>query len=155
MGGMHRVLLAACLLLSLSVSAQDAPGYIRRWSEAQALTRSAPTVSCLAASGAEGIDFRGVRGYYVRIEADSGQTLSGAGTLQAWRYDFGEGAWARVPDLDRTIPAGASGMRRYGFSDRINYDPSGCFLFAASGVTVSGGTVTVRITAWTPPGSVM
>lgn len=141
--------LCLLLLLPAMASAQDAAGTVRRWSEAQALTRSAPTASCLAASSPEGVDWRGVRGFYVRLEADSGQTLSGAGSLRAWRYDFGEGAWVRVPELDLTVPAGASGLRRYGFGERSTVVRTGCVLYAADSVTVSGGTLTVRITAWT------
>jgi hypothetical protein len=137
------------LLLPLTAAAQDPTGTVRRWSEAQALTRSAPTASCLAASSPEGMDWRSVRGFYVRLEADSGQTLSGAGDLRAWRYDFSDAAWVRVPELDLAVPAGASGLRRYGWGERSTVVRTGCVLYAADGVTVSSGTVTVRITAWT------
>lgn len=136
------------LLLSLPALAQDAAGTVRRWSEAQALTRSAPTASCLATSSPEGVDWRGVRGYYVELTADSGQTLSGAGNLRAWRYDFVRGAWVRVPELDLSVPAGASGLRRYAWGERASYVRTGCVLYAADSVTVSGGTLTVSITAW-------
>jgi hypothetical protein len=137
------------LLLPLTAAAQDPTGTVRRWSEAQALTRSAPTASCLAASSPEGMDWRSVRGFYVRLEADSGQTLSGAGDLRAWRYDFTDAAWVRVPELDLAVPAGASGLRRYGWGERSTVVRTGCVLYAADSVTVSSGTVTVRITAWT------
>lgn len=142
-----RYLLLLLFLPSLAL-AQDTSGTVRRWSEAQALTRSAPTASCLAASSPEGVDWRGVRGFYVRLEADSGQTLSGAGDLRAWRYDFGEAAWVRVPELDLEVPAGASGLRRYGWGERSTSVRTGCVLYAADSVTVSSGTLTVRITAW-------
>jgi hypothetical protein len=94
------------------------------------------------------MDWRNVRGFYVRLEADTGQTLSGAGTLRAYRYDFSGAAWVRVAELDLTVPAGASGLRRYAYGDRVTAMRSGCVLYAADGVTVSGGTVTVYITAW-------
>jgi hypothetical protein len=80
------------------------------------------------------------------IEADVGQTLSGAGTLRAWYYDFTIGAWARNPDLDKNVTL--SGQRRQVFSDVSTLVRTGCVLYAADSVTVSGGTVTVRLTAW-------
>lgn len=145
---LHRLLLLLCLLPGVAL-AQDAAGTVRRWSEAQALTRAAPTTSCLASVSPEGIDWRGVRGFYLILEADSGQTLSGAGSLRAWHYDFTFAAWVRVPELDLTVPAGASGLRRYAWGDRSTEVRTGCVLYAADTVTVSGGTLTVRIVAYT------
>lgn len=145
---MNRPALLILLLFSSLAAAQDPTGSVRRWSEAQALTRAAPTASCLAASSPEGMDWRNVRGFYVRVEADTGQTLSGAGSLRAYRYDFSGAAWVRVAELDLAVPAGASGLRRYAFGDRATYVRTGCVLYAADGVTVSAGTVTVHITAW-------
>lgn len=140
--------LVVLLAFPLAASAQDAAGNVRRWSEVQATTRAAPSVSCLAATSPEGMDWRYVRGFYVQLAADSGQTLSGAGNLRAWRYDFTVAAWVRVPELDLAIPAGAAGLRRYAWGERATYARTGCVLYAADGVTVSGGTVTVYITAW-------
>lgn len=143
----HRLLLLLCLLPGVAL-AQDAAGTVRRWTEAQALTRADPTASCLAASSPEGIDWRGARGFYLILEADSGQTLSGAGTMRAWRYDFGSSAWARVPELDLAVPAAASGLRRVAWGDRTSAVRSGCVLYAADSVTVSAGTLTVRLVAY-------
>lgn len=145
---MTRPAMLLLLLFAVPAAAQDPTGSVRRWSEAQALTRAAPTASCLATSSPEGMDWRNVRGFYVRLEADTGQTLSGAGTLRAYRYDFSGAAWVRVAELDLTVPAGASGLRRYAWGERATYMRSGCVLYAADGVTVSGGTVVVYITAW-------
>ncbi len=136
------------LFLPAAAMAQDPTNSVRRWSEAQALTRAAPTASCLAATSPEGADWRNVRGFNVTLEADTGQTLSGAGNLRAWRYDFILAAWVRVPELDLTVPAGASGLRRYGWGDRTTEVRTGCVLYAADSVTVSGGALTVRIVAW-------
>lgn len=140
-----RYLLLLLLFLPSLASAQDPVGTVRRWAEPQALTRAAPTTSCLAAVP-EGMDLRGVRGYRLMIEADSGQTLSGAGNLRAWYYDFAVGAWNRSPALDMAVTLTAT--RRQGYADVATLVRSGCVLYAADGVTVSGGTVTVRLTAW-------
>lgn len=127
--------------------AQDSAGTVRRWSEVQSLTRSAPTASCLAASSPEGMDMRSVRGIRVGIDAPTGQTLTG-GALRAYSYDFTAGAWRRVPDLDiTTITSGLAGQW---YADQAVLVRTGCLLYAADGVTVSSGTtVTVRITAYT------
>lgn len=143
---MRHLSLLLLLFLPMLASAQDAAGTVRRWSEAQALTRAAPTVSCLAATP-EGMDLRSVRGYRLMVEADSGQTLSGAGNLRAYYYDFTVGAWARTPELDVAVTL--TGVRRQAYADVTSPVRTGCVLYAADTVTVSGGTVTLRITAWT------
>lgn len=85
----------------------------------------------------------------VFLAADSGQTLSGAGTLQCWIYNHIIQRWARAADFDITVPNGVASNRDAGFKgpavgkglpvfskfDRI--------AFAPNGVTVSGGGVTV------------
>lgn len=145
---MHKASNIAVLLAlawGLSARAQDQVGTTRRWSEVQSTTRAAPTVSCLDAVP-EGMDLRGVRGYRLMIEADTGQTLSGSGNLRAYYYDFGVGAWLRTPALD--IAVTLSSTRRQGYADIIVPVRSGCVLYAADTVGVSGGGVTVRVTAW-------
>lgn len=133
------------LTWGLSAGAQDPIGSVRPWTEPQAITRPAPTISCLAAVP-EGMDLRNVRGYRLMIEADSGQTLTGSGNLRAWYYDFGLGAWMRTPALDVAVTLTAT--RRQGFADVTTVVRTGCVLYAADTVGVSGGGVTVRITAW-------
>ena len=90
----------------------------------------------------------------VIVEADSGQTLSGAGTLRAYVYDAGAAGWARAPDFDITVPAGVASARRYyplagspgkgvpvlASQGRIGYAPNG--------VTISSGGVTIYINAY-------
>lgn len=130
-----------------SASAQDLSGTVRRWPEAQGLTRAAPTASCLATSNPEGMDQRTVRGLRVMLEAPSGQTLTG-GTLLAWHYDFVAGVWFRNPANDLTV---TSGLAAQVWGDLPVAVRTGCVLYATSSVTLSGaGTaVTVRITGWT------
>lgn len=144
---MKTSLFVALLVVPAMASAQDATGTVRRWMEPQALSRTSPTVSCLATNNAEGMDSREVRAIRVQLEAPSGQTLSG-GTLQAWSYDFLSAAWFRNPANDLTV---TSGLARQVWSDLPVYVRTGCVLYATSSVTLSGaGTaVTVRITSWT------
>lgn len=143
------IALGALGLIAAPVSAQTVPGQYRKWTEAQALTRAAPTNSCYATSSPEGMDLRNVRGFRVIIEAASGQTLSGGGTLQAYVYSPATASWIRNNDLDLTVDA--SSVRRQVFPDLETKVRSGCVLFATSSVTVSSGTVTVYIEADTGP----
>jgi hypothetical protein len=83
-------------------------------------------------------------GVSVTLAADSGQTLSGAGTLTAYVYHPDLGMWSRAPDLDLgvtstvraqtwfvgTVPVGRPGSR-------IAYVPTG--------VTMSAGGLTAYL----------
>ena len=103
------------------------------------------------AAATDGLNLEDCVGYDVVLEADSGQTLSGAGTLQAYVYDPQVAGWARAPDFDITVPAGAASNRRFyplagspgkGIpvlvaQGRIGYTPNG--------VTVSSGGVTIYL----------
>jgi hypothetical protein len=140
---------ALALLVASSAQAQTTSGQYRKWSESQALTRAAPTNSCYADTSPEGMDLRNVRGYRVIIEAASGQTLSGGGTLHAYVYSPVVSAWIRNNDLDLTVDA--SSVRRQIFPDLETKVRAGCVLYATSSVTVSSGTVTVYIEADTGP----
>src|SRR5690242_14057543 len=58
----------------------------------------------------------GFSGVVVDVEADSGQTLSGTGSLACYKMDTATGmpaAYMRMSSLDLSIPAGASGQRRW------------------------------------------
>lgn len=93
----------------------------------------------------EGMYLGDISHFRVSICAASGQTLSGAGTLQAWRYDTRNGIWERNNDLDQTVDG--SGKRCQAFPDfTVGVHNADRVLFAASGVTVSGGSaVDVRV----------
>lgn len=133
----------AAVLLSLSAAGQtDPPAMTRKWSESQALTRAAPTLTT------EGLDLSDIAGFRVTVCAASGQTLAGAGALQAYVYDNDLALWTRNPSLDITIST--AGARCLTFADIQTVVATGRGLFAATGVTVSGGTtVTVQMKAWT------
>lgn len=139
--------------LSLSILALCAlaptPAHAEEFSEPQALTRAAPTTAT------EGVSLLQVRGFRVAICAAVGQTLSGAGTLQAWVYQAKAQVWMRNPSLDLTISvtatscAGAACRCQVFPDQRVPVLYAHRVLYAANAVTVSGGTVTTYITTST------
>lgn len=129
-------LLFLCVLPALAF-AQSA----RSFSEAQALTRAAPTTN------SEGMQLGNVSGYRISICADSGQTLSGAGTIDIYWYSYDAALWMRNRDLALNVTA--SGVRCQVFADnRVAAKLGGRLLPAANAVTVSAGSVTIRVDAW-------
>lgn len=133
-----RRLLSFGLLAAVALAAPVALAGDAAFSEAQALTRTDPS------SGTDGMLIQTSRGFRVSVCADSGQTLSGAGTLKAWWYHPSALVWMRNPSLDLTVSA--SSVRCQVFPDqRITAFIGGRIIYAASAVTVSSGTVTVRI----------
>lgn len=133
--------LALGLLLSAIAAAaaptrtanETAAGSNAQACSAGSCTRAAPSAST------EGLFLTGLTGYRLEICAAAGQTLSGAGTMKAYLYDYTAALWMPAPALDQ--PVTASGTRCTPFVDfnlTIRFDAR--VLFAASGVTVSGGT---------------
>lgn len=142
-----RLALLLCLL-SAPALAQDASGAVRRWSFAQSTTQGEPSVYCLTAMGSEGgMDLRSVRAFQVHVEADPGQTFTGSGALALYYYDFTYG-WFPAVQLTKSMSPMA-GLNRGTFSSDIAPLRTGCLFPAARGVGVTGGGVTVRVTAWT------
>lgn len=108
------------------------------------------TLTCTTGSGsAPTADTDGValgpigQGFAVIVSADSGQTLSGAGTLLAYVYSGAVGRWIRCADLDITV--GTSGVRDLTFNAIWVAGRKGRVAFVPSSVTVSSGGVTVFI----------
>jgi hypothetical protein len=101
---------------------------------------SAPTLAT------EGMPLINVSAVAVIAAADSGQTLSGAGTLQVYVYDPGVGAWARCQDCGE--PAVTLSSVRYQsfapFSALVKR--GGRIALVPVGVTVSSGGVTIYLT---------
>lgn len=136
---MKRLALILALAAASAVIAAetDIDGSMRIWTEAQALTRAAPTLVT------EGMSLRDIDGYRPAICADSGQTLSGAGTLTAYVWDVDLALWVKNPTLNLAVTNSA--VRCQAFPDVEVRVPSGRVLYAATGVTVSSGTCTVRV----------
>lgn len=138
--------LALVAALALSASAEAAwtctpPG---ECSEAQALTRAVPSV----ATDSDWVSLSGIKSFRLSVCADSGQTLSGAGALHA--YVRGAAAPLRNPSLDVNVTVTATSCagaacRCQVFPDFSTAVGIGSFMFASSGITVSAGTVTVKI----------
>lgn len=106
--------------------------------EDQTLTRAAPTTSAT-----DGVAVKDLDAFTVVVQADSGQTLSGAGTIDMYMYDDYLALWVRVPELDTTIAT--SGVRQVAYNFVISGSKSLTrILPKCTGVTVSSGT-TARI----------
>lgn len=86
----------------------------------------------------EGMGLYGVTSYRLTACAASGQTLSGAGTLQAYGFNSAENVWVRNPGLDQSVTA--SGKQCQAFPDFLVGIQYGRVRFVSSGVTVSGGS---------------
>lgn len=125
------LLCGAVLALPLRYSYEWATGGNAQPCSAGSCTRSAPTLST------EGMSLIAVYGFRLKVCAASGQTLSGAGTLQAYAYDADEGVWTRNKDLDQLVTNTTRCQTFPDFRTELRADR---VLFAASGVTVSGGS---------------
>jgi hypothetical protein len=87
----------------------------------------------------------GAKGVVVTVCADSGQTLSGAGTVTAYVRDAQVALWSAIPDLNFTVTSSA--RRCQTFTGVAVAYPTGRITWVPTGVTVSGGGVTVYISA--------
>jgi hypothetical protein len=117
------------------------------FSESQLLTRAAPTLAT------EGQALKDLSSVTVIVEANTSQTLSGAGSLLAYIYDASPGApaaWVRMPAMDLSVST--SGVQRMAFpAVTVTGARNARLLYAASGVTVSSGTtVTVYQLGFAP-----
>jgi hypothetical protein len=138
------LLLGLCPALAFAI-----PGDVRFLAEFTSnLTGTAPT----AWESSNAFNLMNVDGYRIRVCAPSGQTLSGAGTLQIYTASTVDGAISRNPSIDETVSVTATSCtgaacRCQTFPDREQVAQQGGRLWAVpSGVTVSGGTtVTVLI----------
>ena len=113
-------------------------------------TRSTPP-----STTADGMALGGVRSFRITVCAASGQTLSGAGSVQMWLYDPVAALWTRNPGLDQTITVTATSCagaacQCQAFPDLVAGNNNMGFRVEPylNAVTVSGGAnVTVRIAA--------
>jgi hypothetical protein len=105
-------------------------------------TESPPSDSLTPPDGA-GATVADAMGYYVCVEADSGQTLSGAGSLKAYAWNPLSGVWARVPDLD--LATTTATIRGLGFIGNEVISRRGRIAYVPSGVTYSSGSLTIYI----------
>lgn len=156
---MTRVLLLAVLLSPLGAFAQTylacsgtgtCPAQYY-WETAVPTTRAAPSAAPVDKTVGSGMKLNYVVGAWVSLCAASGQTLSGAGSLNAYYYDPGAALWMRDPDLDLAVSvtatscAGAACRCQVWPDFAVPGNKPGYVLFATNAVTVSAGTLTVRV----------
>jgi hypothetical protein len=141
---MRRAVLFIALLLAAAASATP---YTSNFSESQTCTTGTCARAAAPTTNAEGMSLYMVTGYRLSICAAIGQTLSGAGTMQAYWCDSLSALCMRSPQLDQSVTA--SGVQCQAFPDFIASFVTylaDSVVFAASGVTVSGGSaLTVRL----------
>lgn len=121
------------------------------WETAVPTTRAAPSAAPVDYTVGSGLKLNQVTGAYISLCAAEGETLSGAGTLDAYYYDVSASLWMRDPDIDLSVTVTAtscagSPCRCQIWPDfPVDSKKAGYTLFATNGITVSGGTLTVRI----------
>ncbi len=131
---------AKWLALGLGLIGGAAWAGFRPWTENQtAAGRTAPSTDAT-----EGLSLDRVVAYQVTVCAETGRTLSGAGTLDAYWYNPTLLKWVKNPGLALSVTASA--VRCMTFPQSTVGSPQGRVLYAANGVTISGGTtVDVRV----------
>lgn len=158
---MVRPLILVLVLSAGAASAQVPPRYYWETQTCSAGTcdRGAPAASDFvgtASALAVGMNLSGARGFYVSVCAASGQTLGGAGTLAAYVYEPWTGLVFRDSALDLKLSDVTSATACAGSPCRCATFPdllpalrlNRRVLYAATGVTVSGGsTLSVYINA--------
>jgi len=102
--------------------------------ETQNLTGTDPTAIT------QGTNLRGIAGYQIVLCAATGNTLSGAGTLQADYWDEAIAEWMPAPAFDYALSARNAGKRCAVFPNVAQAVSYGRIRFTPKGITVSGGT---------------
>lgn len=149
---MRKLLAVLCLFGVVAVADGN-----RSATAAWALTGAVPTA---ATSG--GLSLNEVQGFRVSVCAESGQTLAGAGALNAYYVNHNTNLAQRNPGLDKSVSVTATSCagaacRCQVFPDDENTNPAlgGQVFFVPNAVTVSGGTtVTVRIEGYVKKGGI-
>lgn len=104
-----------------------------------------------AAGALDGVSCANAGAIEVFLEADSGQTLSGAGNLLAYALDDINGLWARAPDFDLAVTSAMASNRAATFIGPSAgkgipvISKRGRMAYVPSGVTVSSGGVTIAM----------
>lgn len=134
-------LLAAVVLLT-GVAYAAAPTYTATGTRSVKGVCGTGTCTDAPSGATAGAELSGTDQVSVFVEADSGQTLSGAGSLLCYVYNDVSTVWARTSDCDLVVTA--SSVRGQGFLP-MRTAPRGRVTWLPSGVTISSGGVTVYI----------
>lgn len=133
-------------LVSSTAHAQTAPGVVLRNPSFPTTCGGSPCTGAAPTLATDGRTLVNGSGVKVRLCADSGQTLSGAGTLDVYFFDEDDSLWALVPSLAITVPAAASGDRCVVvLTDAVTTVPTGRVAVVPNAVTLSGGNLNVKI----------
>jgi len=107
----------------------------------QATTESAPTTDI------EGVNLDSVSGFTIHFSCDAAQTFSAtSGGFLAYVWNEFAQAWSRAPGLDVTVPTAAVGLRRFSDSGWNVSSPRARLAHVASGIAISGGSITLDYT---------
>lgn len=150
-----------CILVALLIAGSAAAdnGTPIYWSSVQTCTAGTCTTAAPSGAitdgqtGAPGRNLLGVRGFHLQVCAASGQTLSGAGTLDGYWYSYNSAnptAWAYSVAVSQTITSAWASKRCAVFGTSKTPDGGlGSLFVAANGITVSGGAnVTIMLDGW-------
>lgn len=149
---MRRHLQLVAVALGLALTAHAGAPYATGTTMACAsrtFTCSAGTCTETAPSTNTGLALAYVQSYYVRVCADSGQTLSGAGTMRDYHCSaLLSPACARVLDNNLSVTAAAVRCQEWApFVVPYIDTTSDTMFWSPSGVTVSSGDLTISICA--------
>jgi hypothetical protein len=137
-------LAALALAISPSARADGTPDMfgVRVWTEAtQALTRAAPTTAAT-----DGMSLDRVVSFYVVVSAPAGQTLTGAGQIDFWRYDQAlDTSWHPGSVGLSWSMSGCAGLASCTSQVYGGGMARGRILAAANGVGLSGAGTTVQV----------
>lgn len=153
---MKYYMFVAVLVATVAHAENGTPIY---WSSVQSCTAGTCTTAAPSGAitdgqtGAPGRNLLGVRGFHLQVCAASGQTLSGAGTLDGYWYSYNSAnpiAWAYSVAVSQTITSAWTGKRCAVFpTSRTSDGGLGSLYIAANGITVSGGaSITIMLDGW-------
>lgn len=108
-------------------------------------SESAPTGAVGLALNSAAFGGKRLNGFAVTLAADSGQTLSGAGSLLGYVYVPSLGAWSRCPDLDLAVSVSAVRSQTWAAPEVMVGQPGSRVAFVPSGVTFSAGGLTAYL----------
>ena len=141
----HALLFLAGTIVALSAVAyaQTPPGNVIRATKTVSCAGS-PCSGSAPSANTDGASLAQMRAIAIRLCAASGQTLSGAGTLEVYSMDELDELWSIVPELELSVDASAASKRcTIVLSDREMPLGTGRVAVVPSAVTLSGGDLTV------------
>lgn len=135
--------MALAFFFATVVYSQTPPGNVLRATKVVSCVGS-PCTGSAPSANTDGATLAQMRAIAIRLCAASGQTLSGAGTLEVYFMDEVDELWSIVPELELTVDASAASKRcTMVLSDREMPLGTGRVAVVPSAVTLSGGDLTI------------